>query len=87
MRLLRRRRVSLIAMIVLALCTPLLALAAGEWKDKTSELRHAIKGGHAKNVIFLLGDDMGDSIITIACSVPSCVSDCIAATRRLDDVF
>ena len=52
MRLLPRRRVSLIAMIALALCTPLLALAADGWKDKTSDLRHDIKGGHAKNVIF-----------------------------------
>src|ERR1700712_2834866 len=34
--------------------------------DQSRELRAAIDGGRAKNVIFFLGDGMGDSEITIA---------------------
>jgi alkaline phosphatase len=34
--------------------------------DKTQQLKHAIVGGRAKNVILFLGDGMGDSEITIA---------------------
>ena len=34
--------------------------------DRTHEVRAAVKGGTAKNVIFLLGDGMGDSEITSA---------------------
>jgi alkaline phosphatase len=34
--------------------------------DKTASVRQAIVGGHAKNVILLIGDGMGDSEITIA---------------------
>lgn len=34
--------------------------------DKTRQLRHAIVGGRARNVILFLGDGMGDSEITIA---------------------
>ncbi len=34
--------------------------------DQTSDVRAAINGSKAKNVIFLLGDGMGDSEITIA---------------------
>jgi alkaline phosphatase len=34
--------------------------------DRSSELRRAIDGGRAKNVIMFLGDGMGDSEITIA---------------------
>lgn len=34
--------------------------------DKTQEVRNAIVGGKAKNVILLIGDGMGDSEITIA---------------------
>ena len=35
-------------------------------RDQSRELRDAIDGGRAKNVIFFLGDGMGDSEITIA---------------------
>ncbi|AHH98446.1 alkaline phosphatase [Kutzneria viridogrisea] len=34
--------------------------------DRTSEVRNAIKGGKARNVILFIGDGMGDSEITIA---------------------
>lgn len=34
--------------------------------DRTSAVKAAIKGGHATNVILLIGDGMGDSEITIA---------------------
>jgi alkaline phosphatase len=34
--------------------------------DRTNEVRRAIEGGRAKNVIMFLGDGMGDSEITIA---------------------
>ncbi|KAA2259392.1 alkaline phosphatase [Solihabitans fulvus] len=34
--------------------------------DRTSDVRNAIKGGKARNVILFLGDGMGDSEITIA---------------------
>ena len=34
--------------------------------DRSSEVKHAIDGGRAKNVIMFLGDGMGDSEITIA---------------------
>ena len=34
--------------------------------DRTSEVRNAVVGGHARNVILLIGDGMGDSEITVA---------------------
>lgn len=34
--------------------------------DNTSAIRSAVKGGHAKNVILLIGDGMGSSEITVA---------------------
>ncbi|MGH7885101.1 MAG: alkaline phosphatase [Thermodesulfobacteriota bacterium] len=34
--------------------------------DRTQSVKHAIKGGRAKNIILLIGDGMGDSEITIA---------------------
>src|SRR5262249_25154243 len=34
--------------------------------DRTQDIKRAVKGGHAKNVIFMLGDGMGDSEITLA---------------------
>lgn len=54
------------AVVMLVLLTPLLAVAGGAWRDKTDALRDSIKGGHADNVILLIGDGMGDSEITIA---------------------
>jgi alkaline phosphatase len=34
--------------------------------DRTSAVRNAVVGGHAKNVILFIGDGMGDSEITVA---------------------
>ena len=34
--------------------------------DRTTTVKQAVKGGKARNVIFLLGDGMGDSEITLA---------------------
>jgi alkaline phosphatase len=34
--------------------------------DRTSAVRNAVVGGHARNVILLIGDGMGDSEITVA---------------------
>ena len=41
-------------------------VATHDRDDQASELRRAIDGGRAKNVILFLGDGMGDSEITIA---------------------
>ena len=41
-----------------------LAISATGSGDRTAQVRHAVKGGKAKNVILLLGDGMGDSEIT-----------------------
>src|SRR6185436_10639572 len=44
------------------------ATAVTAWSgshDRTSEVRRAVQGGRAKNVIMFLGDGMGDSEITI----------------------
>jgi alkaline phosphatase len=43
-----------------------LSIAAASGLDQTSEVRRAVEGGRARNVIFFLGDGMGDSEITIA---------------------
>jgi alkaline phosphatase len=50
----------------LALLAPTLALANGRSSDRSDDLRRAIDGGRARNVILFLGDGMGDSEITIA---------------------
>src|SRR5262249_29255665 len=42
------------------------ASAAWDHEDRTQDVRQAIEGGRAKNVIMFLGDGMGDSEITIA---------------------
>jgi alkaline phosphatase len=42
------------------------AVAAPTHADRSNEVRRAIDGGRAKNVIMFLGDGMGDSEITIA---------------------
>jgi alkaline phosphatase len=47
----------------------MVATAAGAYHndgDRSNEVKHAIDGGRAKNVIMFLGDGMGDSEITIA---------------------
>ncbi len=58
------RRLAALAILV-AITVPAVALAAAPG-DRTSEVRSAIEGGRAKNVILLIGDGMGDSEITIA---------------------
>ncbi|MEN0071219.1 MAG: alkaline phosphatase, partial [Propionicimonas sp.] len=40
--------------------------AARNTSDRTTEVRRAVEGGKARNVILLIGDGMGDSEITIA---------------------
>lgn len=51
------------AAVLLVLLVPCFAAAAS---DRTGEVRAAIRGGCAHNVILLLGDGMGDSEITAA---------------------
>ena len=52
-------RKTLAIAVVALLLTPLLAVAGGAWRDKTDALRDSINGGHADNVILLIGDGMG----------------------------
>jgi alkaline phosphatase len=62
----RAARVAALAAIAAAAITvPTLASAHGR-PDPSVAARHAIDGGHARNVIMFLGDGMGDSEITIA---------------------
>ena len=42
------------------------SFAVGGQPDRTGEARHALHGGKAKNIIFFLGDGMGDSEVTSA---------------------
>jgi alkaline phosphatase len=58
------RGISAIA-IAIAVTLPAAAVATGSF-DRTRAVRNAIEGGHARNVILLIGDGMGDSEITIA---------------------
>jgi alkaline phosphatase len=49
------------------LAVPTVAAAGSSGRsDRTDAVRKAVVGGHARNVIMLLGDGMGDSEITIA---------------------
>ena len=64
----KSRAVGVVAAIVaggLSLATAA-ASAARSNEDRTQDVRQAIEGGRAKNVIMFLGDGMGDSEITIA---------------------
>ncbi len=63
-----RRRIVAIAAVgtAAALIAAVPAVAASRPGDNTSAAKKAIVGGHARNVILLLGDGMGDSEITIA---------------------
>ncbi len=54
------------ALATTALLTATAATAWNDNGDRTQEVRRAIDGGRAKNVIMFLGDGMGDSEITIA---------------------
>lgn len=58
------KRVAALA-LALAVALPAAALAADS-ADRTNQVRAAIEGGQAKNVILLIGDGLGDSEITIA---------------------
>jgi alkaline phosphatase len=63
----RRRKVAVGA--ALAAGGLLATTAAGAWydnADRSRDIRQAIDGGRAKNVIMFLGDGMGDSEITVA---------------------
>lgn len=64
----RRRTVTVLAagLALTAVGTTAWAASARTDGDHTAELRQAIKGGHAENVILLIGDGMGDSEITSA---------------------
>lgn len=50
---------------LLAVAVPAASFAASSF-DRTSAINRQIEGGRAKNIIFLLGDGMGDSEITLA---------------------
>lgn len=54
------------ALVVTALLSSTAAIASRGHDDRTNDVRRAIDGGTAKNVIMFLGDGMGDSEITIA---------------------
>lgn len=62
----RPSRVAISVVAASTLLVPAIALAAGDHPDRTNEVRQAIQGGKARNVILLIGDGMGDSEITIA---------------------
>jgi alkaline phosphatase len=59
----RKRTVLVGAASVAVLIAATAAFAGGG--DRTRDVKNAIKGGKAKNVILLIGDGMGDSEITI----------------------
>ena len=52
--------------VVEALLCSTAAIASRTHEDRTTDVRRAVEGGTAKNVIMFLGDGMGDSEITIA---------------------
>jgi len=52
--------------VVGALLCSTAAIASRTHEDRTTDVRRAVEGGTAKNVIMFLGDGMGDSEITIA---------------------
>jgi alkaline phosphatase len=66
--MLRSRRLAIVAGVAgLALVgTTVSAIASSTSHDRTAEVKAAVKGGKAKNVIMFLGDGMGDSEITVA---------------------
>lgn len=61
----RRKALTVVAAgLLAAVAVP--GLAGASDGDRTDEIRSAFYGGHARNVILLIGDGMGDSEITIA---------------------
>ena len=61
-----RRKLLLAALVATGLVAATVASASSNNGDRSNQVRQAIDGGRAKNVIMLLGDGMGDSEITIA---------------------
>ena len=59
-----RRSLAGAALVAVAVAAPLVAGAADS--DRSNEVKAAIDGGRARNVILLIGDGLGDSEITAA---------------------
>lgn len=55
MQRVRRRKGWALTVLILVLLRPVLTLAGSDWTDKTSALRHAIKGGHPKSLVRICG--------------------------------
>ena len=53
-------------LLIGALATLVFVASALEVQDPSKDLQNAIRSGKAKNIIFLIGDGMGDSEITLA---------------------
>ena len=65
--MMRKSRVVVVGVVVAAaLLSSTAAIASRVHDDRTNQVRRAIEGGTAKNVIMFLGDGMGDSEITVA---------------------
>lgn len=62
----RRLVTRLVAMAAALVDSPPAVAMAADSIDRTNQVRAAIEGGQAKNVILLIGDGLGDSEITIA---------------------
>src|SRR6478752_4984546 len=63
----RKSRIMTVGVVVVgALLCSTAAIASRTHEDRTTDVRRAVEGGTAKNVIMFLGDGMGDSEITIA---------------------
>ncbi|WP_019631842.1 alkaline phosphatase [Actinomadura atramentaria] len=62
----KARRIAAITVATGALAALGAGFATASNGDRTGDVRAAIKGGHARNVILLIGDGMGDSEITAA---------------------
>src|SRR3954466_8768620 len=74
----RKSRILTVGVVVVgALLCSTAAIASRTHEDRTTDVRRAIEGGTAKNVIMFLGDGMGDSEITIA------RNDAVGAAGRL----
>lgn len=61
-----RRTATAVALLLVVALAAGAALAARNDGDRSQEVKRAIEGGKAKNVIFFLGDGMDDSSITIS---------------------
>src|SRR5262249_1636978 len=61
-----RKGAALLAGVVAVAALAGVAAAFNHSDDQTNDVRRALDGGHARNVIYFLGDGMGDSEITAA---------------------